>query len=70
MKNDQCTIYIITKNGASQHFRKEKDGWMQTSSKGIKRSCTAEQVLPHILPPLAFGHVSLKVIPDNKEDID
>ena len=66
MKNNECTIYIITKNGAKQSFRKEKKGWIQTSSKGIARHCTAEQVLSHILPPLAFGHVTLKVEPDNK----
>jgi len=63
MKNDECTIYIITKNGAKQSFRKTKDGWMQTSSKGIIRPCTAEQVLSHILPPLAFNHVTIMVEP-------
>ena len=68
MRNDECTIYIITKNGSKQSFRKEKDGWKQTSSRGIVCSCTAEQVLSHILPPLAFGHVTLKVEPDNKEE--
>jgi len=68
MKNDECTIYIITKNGAQQSFRKGKDGWKQTSSKGIVRRCTAEQVLSHLLPPLAFGHVTLKVEPDTKEE--
>jgi len=65
MKNDECTIYIITKNGLKQSFRKENNGWIQTSSKGIVRSCTAEQVLSHILPPLAFGHVIVKVEPDS-----
>ena len=68
MKNDECTIHIITKNGSTQSFRKEKDGWKQTSSKGIIRSCTPEQVLSHILPPLAFGHVTLKVVPDIKKE--
>jgi len=68
MKNDECTIYIMTKNGTKQSFRKDKEGWKQTSSKGIVRNCTAEQVLSHILPPLAFGHVTLKVEPDNKDD--
>jgi len=67
MKNDECTIYIITKNGSKQSFRKEKDGWIQISSKGIICHCTAEQVLSHILPPLAFGHVTLKVEPDSKK---
>ena len=68
MKNDECTIYVITKNSSEQSFRKEKDGWKQTSSKGIVRSCTAEQVLSHILPPLAFGHFILKVEPDHKKE--
>ena len=67
MKNDECTIYIITKKGSTQSFRKDKDGWKQTSSKGIVRKCTAEQVLSHILPPLAFEHVKLKVVPYNKK---
>ena len=65
MKNDECTIYIITKNGSKQSFRKDKSGWKQTSSEGIVRCCTAEQVLSHILPTLAFGHVTIKVEPDN-----
>lgn len=69
MKNDECTIYIITKNGSTQSFRKKGDGWKQTSSKGIIRNCTAEQVLSHILPPLAFGHITLKVVPDIKKEI-
>jgi len=68
MKNDECIIYIITKNGSKQSFRKDKDGWKQTSSRGIVRSCTAEQVISHILPPLAFGHATLKVEPDNKKE--
>ncbi len=66
MKNDECTIYIVTKNGSKQSFRKEKDGWKQTSSKGIVRSCSAEQVLSHMLPPLAFGHVKVHVEPDKQ----
>ena len=69
MKNDECTIYIITKNGSKQSFRKDKDGWKQSSSKGIVRSCTAEQVLSHILPPLAFGHVTVKVVPKNTKEV-
>jgi hypothetical protein len=68
MKNDECTIYIITKNGKKQSFRKGKDGWIQTSSKGIVRSCTAEQVLSHILSSLAFGHVKVKVESDIKKE--
>lgn len=67
MKNNECTIYIITKNGTKQSYRKEKNYWIQTSSKGIVRYCTAEQVLSHILPSLAFGHANIKVEPDIKK---
>jgi len=69
MKNDECTIYIITNNGSKQSFRKDSEGWKQTSSKGVVRKCSSEQVLSHILPPLAFGHVKIKVEPDNKKNI-
>ena len=38
---------------------------MQTViSNGNVRAMTAEQLLSHILPPLAFGHVTVKVVPD------
>ena len=53
MKNDECTIYMTTKNGSTQIYRKDSKGWTQTSSKGIVRRMTAEQLLSHILPPLA-----------------
>lgn len=67
MKNNECTIYIITKKGkVLQSYCKGKNGWMQTSSKGIVRHLTAEQLLSHILPPLAIGHVNVRVEPDKK----
>jgi hypothetical protein len=54
MKNDECIIKIIGKNGRLyQTYRREKDGWIQISTKGTVRSCTAEQLLSHMLPPLA-----------------
>ena len=36
-----------------QSFQRDKEGWFETSSKGIVRRCTAEQTLSHLLPPLA-----------------
>ncbi len=69
MKNDECTIYFITKHGKKQIFRKGKDGWAQTSSRGIVRPCTAEQLLSHLLPALASGHVSIRVEPDKNKGI-
>jgi hypothetical protein len=55
-----------------QKYRKEKEGWIQTSSNGAVRSCSAEQLLSHILPPLAGikgQRVTVKVEPDNKTKI-
>jgi hypothetical protein len=67
MKNTECTIYITTKNGSTQIYRKGKNDWTQTSSKGIVRPLSAEQLLSHILPPLAIGHVRVRVELDNNE---
>ena len=52
MKNSDCIIYLITKGGSTQIYKKDKKGWTQTSSKGIVRRMTAEQLLSHILPTL------------------
>ncbi len=55
MKNDECIIYICNNKGDKlQSYRKENGKWNQTTlSNGIVRPCTAEQLLSHILPPLA-----------------
>jgi hypothetical protein len=52
-----------------QKFRKEKEGWFLTSSNGKVRPCSSEQLLSHLLPPLAGikgPYVTVKVEPDNK----
>jgi len=54
MKNTDCIIYLITKRGSKQIYRKDSKGWTQTSSKGIVRRMTAEQLLSHLLPPLCI----------------
>jgi len=69
MKNSECTIYIMSKHGWLQKYRKEEEGWIQTSSNGTRRSCSAEQLLSHLLPIIAGtkGPVfTVKVEPDNK----
>ncbi len=54
MRNDECIIKFLNKEGrVLQSFQRDKDGWFETSSKGIVRRCTAEQTLSHLLPPLA-----------------
>ena len=47
MKNTECTIYITTKRG-----------YPQTSPNGAVRPMTAEQLLSHILPPLAAANLN------------
>ena len=64
MKNTECTIYITTKRGFEQRYRRAKNGWTQTGPNGVVRPMTAEQLLSHLLPPLAFGHVIVRVEPD------
>ncbi len=63
MRNDECIIKFLNKDGrVLQSFQRDKDGWFETSSKGIVRRCTAEQTLSHLLPPLAgLGRAIVKV---------
>jgi len=54
MRNNECIIKFLNREGRGlQSFQRDKQGWFQTSSKGIVRRCTAEQTLSHLLPPLA-----------------
>jgi hypothetical protein len=54
MRNDECIIRILSKNGRLyQTYRREKGGWIQIRPNGTVRPCTAEQLLSHLLPPLA-----------------
>lgn len=71
MKNTDCTIYIMFKDRCINKFRKEKEGWILTSSNGTTHLCTAEQMVSHLLPALAGikgQYVTVKVEPDNKTE--
>jgi hypothetical protein len=64
MRNAECVIYISTTHGATQTYVREKDGWTQTSSRGVVRRLSAEQLLSHLLPPLLAdyrGQASVRV---------
>ncbi len=68
MKNSECTVYIMFKDRCINKFRKEKEEWVLTSSNGNIYSCTAEQMISHLLPALAGikgPYVTVKVEPDN-----
>ncbi|HML02597.1 MAG TPA: hypothetical protein VK487_04395 [Candidatus Bathyarchaeia archaeon] len=53
MRNDECIIKFLYEGKVMQSFQRDKDGWFQTSSRGIVRRCTAEQTLSYLLPALA-----------------
>ena len=61
MRNDECKIRFITASGKEQVFLKEEGHWVEISARGIKRPCSAEQVLSHLIPALYFGRVTIKV---------
>lgn len=65
MRNDECIIYVYNNKGRMmQSYRKIGDMWTQTThSNGRIRTMTAEQLLSHLLPPLAGVSVAkLKVV--------
>jgi hypothetical protein len=67
VRNSECTIHITTRRGRTWTYRRDKDGWTQTGPTGKVRPLSAEQLLSHILPPLAAGKrspVSVSVEPD------
>ena len=66
VRNSECTVYLTTRNGYEQRYRREKDGWTQTGPDGTVRAMTAEQFLSHLLPALAFGRLDVRVVPDRK----
>ena len=59
MKNNECIIYIISKSGWKQVYRKKKDHWTQKTN-GMVRKMTAEQLLSHILPVIAWNKKGIK----------
>jgi len=59
VKNTECTIYITTRHGRTWRYRRGKNGWTQTGPTGTVHALSAEQLLSHILPPLAAGKTSL-----------
>lgn len=52
LTNDTYTIMIRGKTW-TEHYYRDKDGWLKESARGRKFRVTAEQVLNHLLPALA-----------------
>ena len=61
--NDSYCVVFHGKRVTERYYRDE-DGWIKVSAKGRSFRATAEQVLNHLLPALAFGEetgLSVKV---------
>jgi len=58
VKNTECSVFITTRRGRTWAYRRDKEGWTQTGPSGKMHRMTAEQLLSHILPPLAAGKQS------------
>jgi len=65
--NTDYVIQMKTKSGRTWSYRKEKNGWSQTASTGIVRECSGDQLLSHLLPPLAGDQPSLSVKVERKK---
>ena len=65
MRNTDYIIRITTKRGRAWSYLKDGNTWTQTAPTGVVRRMTAEQLLSHLLPPLAKDqpHLSVTVEP-------
>jgi hypothetical protein len=54
MTNDSYCVVFQGKRATERYYR-DKTGWLKVSSRGRVFRMTAEQVLNHLLPALAFG---------------
>ncbi len=66
MRNSDYVIRITTKRGRAWSYLKEDNGWTQTAPPGVVRRMTAEQLLSHLLPPLANDQPHLNVTVEPK----
>lgn len=68
MKNTDYVIHITTKRGLTWSHLKEDDGWTRTGPNGRVHRLSAEQLLSHLLPPLAADQPDLKVRVERRSD--
>ena len=61
VKNTDYVIRITTKRGRAWSYLKDDNGWTQNAPTGVVRRMTAEQLLSHLLPPLAKDQPHLNV---------
>ncbi len=66
VKNTDYVIRIATKRGRSWTYAKDADTWTQITPAGRVRRMSAEQLLSHLLPPLAKDQPHLNVTVEPK----
>ncbi len=54
MTNDTYCVVFQGKRTTERYYR-DQTGWLKVSARGRRFRATAEQVLNHLLPGLAFG---------------
>jgi hypothetical protein len=68
--NAEYVIRITTRRGKAWRYLKEENGWTQTGPTGAARRLTAEQLLSHLLPPLAADQPGLRVKVERRRATD
>lgn len=64
MKKTNDTYCIVFKGrSVTERYYRDEEGWLKVSNRGRHFRATAEQVLNHLLPALAFSdELKLKVV--------
>jgi hypothetical protein len=69
MTNDTYRIVFQGKRTSESYYR-DRSGWVKVSTRGRMFRLTAEQVLNHLLPALAFGdRLGLKIKVEHYEGV-
>jgi hypothetical protein len=69
LANTEYVIYLTTKHGRTWRHLKGDDGWTRTGPNGRVHRLSAEQLLSHLLPPLAGEQPGLSVSVERKENV-
>jgi len=59
--NTDYVVQITTTRGRTWSYLKTDEGWTQAAPTGVVRRLSAEQLLSHLLPPLAAEQPGLRV---------
>jgi hypothetical protein len=68
VRNADYVIRITTKHGRTWSYLIADNGWTQTGPTGRVHRLSAEQLLSHLLPPLATDQPGLSVKVERRSD--